>query len=313
MQRRSFLKSGLALSSGLLTLPVTRVMSAHHESNKSRFKLSLAEWSLRDWIWSGKMTNLDFPRVAREAFGIHAVEYVSGFFTDQVEDKAYLRDLKNRAEGEGVRNVLIMVDMWNEGGMLASPDAARRKEAAMNHHKWVDAAKFLGCHAIRVNAHGYGDAGYADAKDWFVDGLSRLVEYGKSVDMSILVENHGGHSSNGNWLSSVMKEIDDDHCGTLPDFGNFATDREAGVFYDPLLGLAQLMPYAHGVSAKAGNFDLEGFESIIDYPRMINIVKASDFEGHIGIEWGGHIGNDTAEAGIRAIKNLLQKLIPDIA
>ena len=186
-----------------------------------------------------KISNLDFPRTSKEVFGIPAVEYVSGFLQDKVKDKAYLHDLKQRAEGEGVTNVLIMVDMWGPEGTLASPDASARKQAAVNHRPWVDAAQYLGCHAIRVNASGYGDhASYEDSKAWFVDGLSRLVEYGRSVDIRITVENHGGFSSNASWLAEVMQEVDDDYCGTLPDFGNFRISKESGTFYDPLLGMA---------------------------------------------------------------------------
>ncbi len=216
----------------------------------------------------------------------------------------------HRADDLDVRNVLIMVDMWGDHGTLASALASKRKIAADNHRKWVDAAKFLGCHAIRVNAHGYEAASYEDARDYFVDGLSQLVEYGASVGIRIVVENHGGYSSNGQWLVEVMQGVGSDYCGTLPDFGNFRIDGDKGIFYDPLQGMKELMPYAKGVSAKANNFDANGVETTMDFPEMLKIVQESDFEGYIGIEWGGG-SNPTmiAEEGIRATQAALDKYL----
>lgn len=303
INRSAFLGAGLAAASMIGCSP-------RQNPKEPRFKVSLAEWSLRDWIRSGRMTNLDFPKVAQSEFGINAVEYVSGFFDDKAEDMTYLKELKQRADDLGVRNVLIMVDMWGDHGTLASADAAKRETAAKNHHKWVDAAKFLGCHAIRVNAHGYENAGYEEARDYFVDGLSQLVEYGASVGISIVVENHGGYSSNGQWLVEVMQGVSSDYCGTLPDFGNFRIDGEKEIFYDPLQGIKELMPYAKGVSAKANNFDANGLETTMDFPAMLKIVEASGFEGYIGIEWGGGSKPTMkAEDGIRATQAALDKYL----
>lgn len=307
--RRQFIKQSTFLGAGLAAAPIIGC-SPRQSSKDPRFKVSLAEWSLRDWIRSGKMTNLDFPKVAQSEFGINAVEYVTGFFDDKAEDMTYLKELKQRADDLGVRNVLIMVDMWADHGTLASADAGRRKTAAGNHRKWVDAAEFLGCHAIRVNAHGYEEASYQDARDYFVDGLSQLVEYGKSVDISIVVENHGGYSSNAQWLVEVMEGVNSNYCGTLPDFGNFRIDGDKEIFYDPLKGLTELMPFAKGVSAKANDFDRNGLETTMDFPAMLKVVEASDFEGYVGIEWGG--GSNpamNAEDGIRATQAALDKYL----
>lgn len=304
MNRRDASKSLLA-AAGAGLLPKTYALP-----DAPRFKLSLAEWSLRDRLRSGELSNLRFPVAAKREFGIGAVEYVSTFFNGKEADAGYLRELRQLAEGEGVANVLIMVDLKGQGGELASSDAKVRTSAAHAHHVWVDAAKALGCHAVRVNARGYGAATYADAKSYFSDGLSQLVHYAKPNGIRVLVENHGGFSSNGRWLAEVMDRVGDDHCGTLPDFGNFLIDKEAGVFYDPLVGLSELMPYAKGVSAKAHQFGADGLETTIDYPRMVNIVKNSGFSGYVGIEWGGTGSAMTPDAGIRATKNLLSRLLP---
>ncbi|MCC5935847.1 MAG: sugar phosphate isomerase/epimerase [Lunatimonas sp.] len=307
-QRRKFFKDslkaglGLAMFSGLSA----KAQAEAPSTKKSPYTISLAEWSLRDWLNSGKISNLDFPETTKKVFDIHAVEYVSSFFKGQETDSNYLRELKSRSDGAGVRNVMIMVDMWGQDGALASPEESVRKTAAQNHHKWVDAAKYLGCHAIRVNASGYGDANYRDAMGYFADGLAKLVEYGAANQISIIVENHGGYSSNGRWLADVIRKVDNSYCGTLPDFGNFRTDLETGNFYDPYIGVAELMPYAKGVSAKSMGFDHHGQDTTIDFKRMMNIVAAFNFEGFVGIEWGGGLGMPMdAEAAIKATKKLI--------
>lgn len=307
-QRRKFFKNTLKASVALAMLPsITHAGSRPPFSGKkSPYTISLAQWSLRDWLNSGKISNLDFPETTKKVFDIHAVEYVSSFFKGQETDRTYLSELKKRSDGEGVTNVLIMVDMWGPEGALASPEEATRKTAADNHHKWVDAAKFLGCHAIRVNASGYGDASYKDAQKYFADGLAKLVEYGAANEISILVENHGGYSSNGRWLADVMRAVDNSSCGTLPDFGNFRTNVEQGIFYDPYIGVAELMPFAKGVSAKSMGFDRQGKDTTIDFHKMMQIVEAFGFEGYVGIEWGGGYGvKMDPEEAIKATKKLL--------
>ncbi|EON79481.1 hypothetical protein ADIS_0048 [Lunatimonas lonarensis] len=307
-QRRKFFKDslkagvGFALFSGILSKAKAGTMN----SVKSPYTISLAEWSLRDWLNSGKISNLDFPETTRKVFDIHAVEYVSSFFKGQETDANYLRELKSRSDGAGVQNVLIMVDMWGQDGALASPEESVRRAAAQNHHKWIDAAKYLGCHAIRVNASGYGNASYRDALGYFADGLAKLTEYGASNQISVIVENHGGYSSNGRWLADVIRQVNSNYCGTLPDFGNFRTDLETGNFYDPYIGVAELMPYAKGVSAKSMGFDHHGQDTTIDFKRMMNIVAAFNFEGYVGIEWGGGLGMPMdAEAAVKATKQLI--------
>ncbi len=276
-----------------------------------RFRLSLAQWSLRDRLRSGALAHADFPVVARDEFGIGAVEYVSTFFPGGAADERGLAELRSRADAAGVRSVLIMVDLPSPAGDLGSPDAAIREAAIEAHRPWLDAAAALGCHAVRVNAQGYGEAGAADAADWFVDGLGRLAEFARGPGLRVLVENHGGHSSNGRWLAGVMERVDGAVCGTLPDFGNFVINRATGEAYDPLLGTRELMPWAGGVSAKSHDFDAAGRETTIDYPGMLGIVRASAFRGHIGIEWGGRGSRLSPEEGVRATKRLLEELLGD--
>jgi sugar phosphate isomerase/epimerase len=274
-------------------------------SYPTRFKISLAQWSLRERIRSGKMSTLDFPRVAREEFDIHAVEYVSTFLQEHLKN---MSELHQRATDQGVRNVLIMVDLPPSVDQLANQAKAIRQKAVSEHLPWLHAAKALDCHAIRVNARGYGDSSFYDAQGQFSESLVQLSDLADELGLSVLVENHGGYSSNGLWLSQVMRSVARPNIGTLPDFGNFVIDSATNQKYDPHKGLGELMPYAKGVSAKAHHIDDRGFETTIDYEDMMAVVRASSFTGYIGIEWGGRPGGQSPDRGIPATKKLLERL-----
>jgi L-ribulose-5-phosphate 3-epimerase len=199
--------------------------------------------------------------------------------------------------------VLIMCD--GEGN-LGDPDTAKRQQAVENHHKWADAAKFLGCHSIRVNA-ATGNAGsFEEQQKRAAEGLAKLGDYCRPLGLNTIVENHGGLSSNGAWLAGVMRMVNQPNVGTLPDFGNFAIDRAKGEEYDRYQGTQELMPFAKGVSAKSYDFDAEGNETKIDYRRMLQIVKAAGYRGFIGVEYEG--GRLDEYAGIRATKALLERI-----
>lgn len=268
------------------------------------FKISLAQWSLHKTLFEGKLSNLDFPATAKNEFGISAVEYVNQFFKDKAKDQAYLNDLKQRCDDNGVTSVLIMCD--GEGN-LGELDKAKRSQTVDNHKKWVDAAKFLGCHSIRVNA--YGEGSKEEVAKAATDGLRMLSEYGKGVGINVIVENHGSYSSDGQWLASVIKNTGMDNCGTLPDFGNFCIkhgpNHTCEEWYDRYKGTEEMMPYAKGVSAKSRDFDEQGNCVETDYTKMLKIVKDAGYTGYIGIEYEG---SKLSEAeGIRATKALLER------
>lgn len=275
LNRREFLKKTAVLAAaGTAALGSRAAFSAA----EPLYTISLAQWSLNPLLFGGQLDNLDFAKTAR-SLGIEAIEYVNQFFFDKAKDQAYLREMKNRAEGEGVTSVLIMCD---REGSLGDPDSAKRTQAVENHYKWVDAAKFLGCHAIRVNA--YSEGSFDEQMKLVADGLRRVVEYGAQNDISVIVENHGGYSSNGKWVVGVMKMVDHPRVGTLPDFGNFRI-RE-GESYDSYRGVAEMMPYAKGVSVKPQVWDDQNNQSDIDLHRMMKIVVDSGWRGYAGIEHG---------------------------
>ena len=277
------------------------------------FEISLAQWSLHRSLYSGELDHLDFAKISKENFGIDAIEYVNSFFFEKAEDKSYLREMKNRADDYGVKSLLIMCD--NEGS-LGDPNNQKRQKAVENHYKWHEAAKYLGCHSIRVNAylteslHGLevGDytktGSYENQVSLAADGLRKLTEFGANLGINTIVENHGGLSSDGAWLASVMKAVDHPMCGTLPDFGNFRIEGDR--WYDRYKGVKELMPFAKAVSAKSHDFDSNGNETQTDFFRMMDIVLDAGYSGYVGIEYEGS-GMDEM-SGIKATKDLLERV-----
>ncbi len=300
--RRTFLKQGAVLTAGVSLVGPGCFSSA--AAKDPLYPISLAQWSLHRTLRGGEMDNLDFAPAARREFGIDAVEYVNQFFMDKAGDRAYLREMKTRAAGAGVRSLLIMCD---GEGALGAPDEAERIQAVENHHKWVEAAAFLGGHSIRVNARSEGS--YEEQQRLAADGLHRLATFADDYDIDVIVENHGGLSSNGQWLAETIRLADHPRVGTLPDFGNF-TIRE-GRTYNRYKGVRQLMPYAEGVSAKSHAFNEAGEEIHTDYTRMMRIVLDAGYRGHVGIEYEG---DQLSEAeGIRATKRLLEGVRSELA
>lgn len=270
-------------------------LSNFNSFGQQRFKISLAEWSFHRALEKGEMTNLDFPGIAKTKYDLDAIEYVSIFFKGKGEDSGYLTALKDSCTRYGVKSLLIMVD--GEGN-LADTSLAVRTKAVENHYKWVKAAKFLGCHSIRVNAAGKGTMGQMQAAA--IDGLSKLSDYAAGFGINVIVENHGGNSSIGKWLSEIMKTVNKSNCGTLPDLGNFYE-------YDRYKGVADMMPFAKGVSGKTHDFDQDGNETVIDYPKMMKIISDSGYSGYIDVEYEGNKFSE--DEGVKASIALVQRCI----
>lgn len=283
------------------------------EQSKPFFKLSLAQWSLHKAIRNNTMDPIDFAQKAKE-MGFEGLEYVSQLYKPNLDkgdnpEKAMqnlLDTLKMKSETYGMKNILIMID--GEGD-LATPNEEERNQAVENHKKWVDAAAFLGCHSIRVNLRGSNDP-----EVWTktaTSSLKQLTAYAKPKNINIIAENHGGFSSNPPLLTNVIKNVEMDNCGTLPDFGNFCQTEDYGAIndenckeaYDIYKGVKEMMPYAKGVSAKSYDFDSEGNQPKIDYKKMLQIIKDAGYTGFIDVEYEGD--NLSEDEGIIATKNLL--------
>ena len=308
--RRSFVKnitkiSGLLAASAILPSWSSAVEQVHTFD----FKISLAQWSLHKGFLSKKLDPLDFPIIAKKTFDIDTVEYVNQFFLDKAKDQKFLKELKKRCDDNGVKSNLIMID---KEGSLGDQDATVGYQAVENHYKWVEAAAFLNCNSIRVNLHGTGTVD--EWKKSSVINLRKLTEFAQPHKINVIVENHGGYSSNGKWVAEILTEVNMPTCGTLPDFGNFCVRREKGdlyespcvEYYDKYVGTQELLPFAKGISAKSFDFDANGNETTIDYMKMFTMIKQSKFSGYVGIEYEGN--NLEEEAGIKATHKLLTKI-----
>lgn len=276
-----------------------RPLAAAHGTAEEPFQISLAEWSLHRALRAGELDPRDFAVLAREEFGLDGVEHVNTFFQNRATDFEYLHEMKLRADGSGVRSLLIMCDAEGE---LGDADEGARRTAIENHFRWIAAAAFLGCHSIRVNAAGLGTP--AEVSKRAADSLHRLALLADPYQIDVIVENHGGNSSNGAWLAATIRAADHARVGTLPDFGNFRIS--AGEEYDRYQGVAELMPFARGVSAKSHDFDAEGNETHTDYARMLRIVLEAGYSGYVGIEYEGD--GVSEKEGIRLTKALLERV-----
>ncbi len=313
--RRHFLRTAAALGAAGVINPLKSLQA---EDKKEPFKISLAQWSLNKRFFKKEghepLDNLDFAKTAKK-LGIDGIEYVNQMFFDKAKDQSYLAEMKTRAEGEGVKSLLIMCD---REGNLGDPDDAKRTTTIENHLKWLDAAKFLGCHSIRVNAASNPKLTWDEQAKLAADGLHRLCEEGDKRGLWVVVENHGGLSSNGKWLTQVMKLADHKRVGILPDFGNFYTNRENAELYNPYQGVREFMPWVkEGVSAKAYDWDTgagkfytedrrEPREISLDFERLVKIVVGGGYHGWIGVEYEGQ--KHTEEEGILRTKKALEEI-----
>ena len=306
MKRRNFLSVTLTAGIASSVLPSTNFVKFNSIEN---LKISLAQWSLNKSIKNGKLPILDFAKKAR-SFDIEGIEFVSGLYTrdtdilERMSMNSLAKELIKRSDDYGIDNVLFMID--NQGD-LASSNKNERFQAIDNHKRWIDLSAEIGCKTMRVNLNGE-----KDLNKWTKNSVKSLTALNKyNENINVVVENHGGLSSSGKYLSNVMSKVKLENCGTLPDFGNFCMNGSpwgnCTQMYDRYLGTEELMPYAHAVSAKSYDFDDEGNETSIDYKRMMEIVKRSGYQGYVGIEYeGNRLGEDD---GIIATKKLLEKFI----
>jgi L-ribulose-5-phosphate 3-epimerase len=301
--RREALRAATGLGALALSSPLARLAGAG-EDDGPWFRISLAQWSNHRALGRDGRDNLEWISSVRGKYEVEAVEFVNQFFADKARDWDYLAEMKRRAADAGVRMLLIMID---GEGALAAEDAAAREAAVENHRKWVVAASYLGCHSIRVNAAGSGDPGEMQKRA--AESLVRLADFGAPYGVSVIVENHGGWSSNGEWLAGVMKLAGHEGVGTLPDFGNFRLG--GGAEYDRYKGVEELMPFAKAVSAKSHAFGPDGGETSTDYLRMMRIVKDSGYRGFVGIEYEG--GGHSEDEGIRLTRDLLRRVRAELA
>ena len=326
--RRKFLYSSLAISS----IPFINNIYGN-PINKSKLELALQIYSFAPLIFKNQLDILDYPKLIKEKYNINGAEYWSIAFMGKEKNKNFLKDLNNRTEDQGVKNLIILVDnidlaTMENGPSLASTIKAERDEAVNYHKQWIDTASEIGCHSIRVNLR----SEEPDSKkilDNSSESISKLIEYSKSQEIGIVVENHGGITGDADWLVGLMENINDSYVGTLPDFGSYNFCIKRGDLnlediesacenqYDKYIGVQKLLPYAKGVSAKSHEFKLNGEEKSTDYKKMMQIISNSAYEGFITIEYEGAVMNmfgnkgnylDTHE-GVEATRKLISKYL----
>jgi L-ribulose-5-phosphate 3-epimerase len=232
-------------------------------------KISLAQWALVDEVRAGKWKTLDLPRIAREDFGITGIEFVNTLF--EVPTENYLRTLKQNGIDYGVTAVLIMVD--EEGDGCADTSSAR-KQFAVNHRKWIDAAQYLGCHAIRTNCRGPEKGDRREMLKWAGESYNLLLEYAIPSGIKVVIENHGGISNDADWMVSLMRSVNHPSLGLYPDW------REPGDEFDNYDYLRKTLPYALGMSYR--NQPTEELTA-----KMIRMSHDSGYRGWYGIESSG--------------------------
>ena len=335
--RRKFLGQLGATTAGLSLGPLLpQSLFSMPRNNAFSFEISLAEFSFASELYTGKMTNMEFPSRAKEVHDINVLEYVSGFFNGKHTDTKYMQELKQRCDDLGIINHLIMVD----GPDLTSIDDKKRDLAVESHYEWVDAAKYLGCSSIRVNLGdpmaallGTGKEGTPEqSAEAAVDGYGKLLDYASKVNMNVIVENHFGNSTDADWLVGIMKQLKQQNKGLLPDFGNFCVERtiaESMDFKDLINtkcikeldkyeGVSKMMPYVKGISAKTHRFDDNGYDMETDFFKMFEIIKNSGWTGgYVGVEYEGGLMRDMGgdlnflsnDDGVRATKLLLEEVL----
>jgi len=283
----------------LLGLPFLAAMPLHgRAANEPRkIRISLGQWSLHKAMGRRLLSNLDFPRVAREQFGIEGLEFVNFLWEAPTSD--YIQRVKRAMSSTATKAVLMMCD---GEGLMAHSVKEKRLQTAANHYKWVDIAAELGAHAIRANLGAEKEpktpAEVDAVVNYAAESFRKLAEYGASRKVNVVVENHGGVSSDPVAMARVIKAVKLPNLGVLPDFGNFAKEVDR---YD---AIAKFMPYAKAVTFKCVDFK-DGKETTMDMDRLMKSVLDSGYRSWVGIEYGGD--RLTEYEGIQAAKNYLER------
>lgn len=268
--RRSFVEKTVLLGAAGLAAPGLLSQSkATPTRHMTKDDISLAQWALVQEIRDGKWKNLDFPRIAREDFGLNGIEFVNTLF--EVPTVSYLNQLKKNADTHGVTMVLIMVDSEGDG---CEPTPELRKQFVINHKKWIDIAHYLCCHAIRTNCRGPEGVNKDEGLKWAAESYNMLLEYAVPAGISVCIENHGGVSNDADWMVALLKEVDNLYFGSYPDWRTPAQD------FNNVEYLEKMLPWAVGLSYR--NQPTEELTA-----KMIKMCHDGGYRGWYGIESSG--------------------------
>ncbi len=285
LTRRNFIEKSMIIGAAGIAAPsLLKVDAMEPTPRLIKDDISLAQWALVDEVQSGKWKTLDFPKIAKNDFGLNGIEFVNTLF--EVPTEEYLRRLKKNAADNGVTMVLIMVDDEGDG---CSATKEERRQFEINHRKWIDAAAFLGCYAIRTNCRGPKGVAKDEALKYSIETYQMMMEYAVPAKISVLIENHGGVSNDADWMVSLMKAVDNLYFGSYPDW------RSPSDSFDNVDYLQKMLPFAGGMSYR--NQPTEELTA-----KMIRMAKDAGYRGWYGIESSGR---DEIKKGIELLKKYL--------
>lgn len=281
MRRRDFLKRGtLALSAPLLSSAFrsTTLNAARQAATSDR--IGIATWSFRHLLAAGRganapapsrpiMTALDAPKFVREELGLRHLEIIINHLDERTI--AYAERVRRAADQAGVRFSNLQL-----GGQMSSPDATARAASIAEIKDGMRIAAALGAPTVRADVG--GRAGEALDLTVTADSYRQLVEFGSTIGVMPMPENHGGHSSDPDTLVSIMRAIDP-RIRAITDWGNFRVANQT----ERLEATRKLLPYTGLVSAKFDRFD-DDYRPGYDVGELVRLVEASAYKGHYSIE-----------------------------
>jgi L-ribulose-5-phosphate 3-epimerase len=255
-------------------------------------KLCLSTWSLRDKI-NRDFPFHEFPRIARERFGIRGVELCQVHFFQP--DSRRLDQLLKSVADNGVSIVNIPIDVGN----LSQRDPRKRAYDLRLIQGWVDVADYVGAPNVRVNT---GSQEPPLDLSITIAGYRTIADYAEPKGIKVGLENHGGISADPANLLQIVEAVGARRFGTVPDFGNFAPNARYA-------GLELIAPFALVAHAKTYDLDAEGNVPEFDFARCLQILNDVGYDGWLSIEFEGQ--GDQYEGVQRSI-DLIRRLEPSI-
>lgn len=301
--------SQLAISSFSLhqKLGPLRLQLRDAEGNRQIFEMPLPQ----------EITLEEFATNVSRSIGSSAIEICQIQLEDDSERIARLRA---HLDELGIRVLNMPIDAGN----LASSTGAHLEEDIADIEHWLDIAKILGAQYARVNAGLALDDPGEENRDSLVSSLRRLGDSAAARGIKLLVENHGGLSSDPDYLIALQEEVGVEKLGILLDLGNFppvqgvSQARMSGqpvddlaVDAEPVYGyIERLAPHAELVHAKAYDTRSDG-SPLLDIDRALKIVADAGYSGHVSVEWEGSLGDPWN--GTKATADSVRSAFPELA
>ncbi|MEM9399093.1 MAG: TIM barrel protein [Verrucomicrobiota bacterium] len=283
----------LILNGAFTCLLLALANPSYADSKSGNYEVGLSMYSLKALFKSGELTAFDYPAFAKEKFGITKIDVWDGAFPKGYKDDAdFLPELKRRADAAGSEIFLVMT-----GTIKPSPD--NDNETAKSGLKFkfaVDQAEILGAKYVRVFMRGDAKADEAENLRRFALALAPLADYAKSKDITIAIEPNRS-APLGSFYAKLVENMQHTHITLMPDFGKMRTTD----FYQ---GTKDMLPYSTVISAKTHDINEDGSAEGFDYPRLMKIIKESDFKGIIAIEYEGK--KPAPVEGVLATKKLIE-------